>query len=929
MRCRRVEQLLSDHLEALLPEREALAVAAHLAQCPACRRLRDAVLAIGAELRAPMGAPPLPEVDRRAIEQWMAEREAAAMRGRRGSIAWPAIFWARPALFGCAAALLLTALGLAAWRHHPAGGPGQDRLVTRPDRGATTDGRRPTAPAEIRRAGRPAERLVNPPPIKVVSGRPSAVVPAGTSRRGTDRDDLVTMNGGPAQESRPSRSRPVDVWSAWEERAQRAVPVRDDFVQVPFPRVATTSDRQVASAAENYQREAAIVDARLAREVTLRQKATALADLCERLRSDTGIPLTAGQSVADEKVTVFCEKLPLRDVMRQLSRPFGYAWLRSGKPGEYKYELVQDLRSQLLEEELRNRDRNEALLALDREIQRYRPYLGLTPDEALARSRTAAPAEKKLLETMASYGWGAVQMYVRLSAQDLAAMRAGQTLTFSAVPEPGQRPLPPELGRGMLQPFRDWYVARSEKGYGSVPDSEFPGALAVPAVPEARAKIDLRIVQGELGRMGLWAETYCLMLKPGGQGASGLGSNADEKVSAVNPTVLTVENAAANAALAREPALRPRVTLRPQPSCLGDLSPQPPPRSGEGEPSGTPAVPPKPRFPSPLRGGAGGEVPQAPKVTSADVLEALHRATGLPIVADYYTRLSKPETVTVPNRPLFDALNQVADAMRLRWRWDGTWLQFRSASYYHDRLKEVPNRLLSRWVAARRQHGILTLDDLVEIAQLPDAQLDGGDMAEGARLCLGLTEWDLARNGNLRPNLRYLAGFTPEQRQETMTATGLPFTRMSLAQQQQFIAYVLSDAPLQSLEDLAGATLRVEYSHSGEFQWGKLHRGDYLRWVVPMTPGAQGRRVVRPPVRERTREAALQAVQRVDPKIREALLEWKRRADPRLEASPRVVEEEEIYPTQLDLTFAYIPGFSNARMIRVTTFDGNLNATMQ
>ena len=33
--------------------------------------------------------------------------------------------------------------------------------------------------------------------------------------------------------------------------------------------------------------------------------------------------------MADEKVTVFCERLPLRDVMRQLSRPFGYTWLRS------------------------------------------------------------------------------------------------------------------------------------------------------------------------------------------------------------------------------------------------------------------------------------------------------------------------------------------------------------------------------------------------------------------------------------------------------------------------------------------------------------------------------------------------------------------------------------------------------------------------
>src|SRR5205809_6229989 len=129
-------------------------------------------------------------------------------------------------------------------------------------------------------------------------------------------------------------------------------------------------------------------------------KAVALSYLCDRLRADTGIHLTAGPSVADEKITLFCEKMPLREVMRQLSRPFGYTWVRSGKAAAYRYELEQDLRSQLLEEELRSRDRNAALLAVDREMQRYRPYLELSPDEALAHARTAPPEEKELLQRM-------------------------------------------------------------------------------------------------------------------------------------------------------------------------------------------------------------------------------------------------------------------------------------------------------------------------------------------------------------------------------------------------------------------------------------------------------------------------------------------------------------------------------------------------
>ena len=69
----------------------------------------------------------------------------------------------------------------------------------------------------------------------------------------------------------------------------------------------------------------------------------------------------------------------------------------------------------------------------------------------------------------------------------------------------------------------------------------------------------------------------------------------------------------------------------------------------------------------------------------ADVLEAIHQTTRMPIVADQYTRLFKPEAVSVSNQPLFEALNQVSEPMRLRWNKDGDWLQFRSASYYNDR----------------------------------------------------------------------------------------------------------------------------------------------------------------------------------------------------------------------------------------------------
>jgi hypothetical protein len=245
----------------------------------------------------------------------------------------------------------------------------------------------------------------------------------------------------------------------------------------------------------------------------------------------------------------------------------------------------------------------------------------------------------------------------------------------------------------------------------------------------------------------------------------------------------------------------------------------------------------------------------------------------MPIVSDFYTRLYDPASLIMAEQPLFDALNRLTDTMDFRWSKDGEWLQFRSARFYHDRIKEVPNRLLSRWAASRRQRGVLALDDLVEIAGLSDAQLDAADMAEGARDCWGLTEWSMARSETLRPDLRFLAELIPSQRQEALSPAGLAFSKLSLPHQQRYMALALrfDDRPLQSLEELEGAVLRVEYTHPGDFEWRPSASNSYC-WVAPLVPGPEGRRALMPPIRGRTREEALAAARRLDARLLEALL---------------------------------------------------------
>jgi hypothetical protein len=634
----------------------------------------------------------------------------------------------------------------------------------------------------------------------------------------------------------------------------------------------------------------ALEDKRLDQRVTLAVKATALADLCDRLRADTGVAFTAGTGVADEKVTVFCKERPLREVMRQLSHPFGYTWLRKGKEGEYRYELEQDLRSRREEEALRARARAAAVQALDREMERYRPYLKLSAEEASARVEHAPPEEKRLLQSLAGPEWGAIHLYFQLSSPQRAALLAGQVLSFDATGSAGRRRLPADVARGTLEGMAPWR-ATQENGQSRIGSaSSLPGGRPLTALPEGRLMVALRADEGELGQLRLSSSTAFFLGTP-----RGLMTNWQEALAAFNTHMLLTtsgtegpdagliyssslaigknpdgeapHNAVANAKHAGEAVMQRTVALRraKNPTTVAR------PEAGGGS------------------GAAGGVSPGAERVTSADVLEALHQATGLPIVADFYTRLYPAGDLAVSPAPLFDVLNRLADQMRLRWDEEGEWLQFRGLTYYDDRLQEVPNRLLARWQRSSKEHGALTLDDLTEIAQLTDAQLDAAGMAQGARLLWGLAEWDLACARPLRPHLRYLATLSPAQRQQAERPTGLPFPQLSRAQQQPLLVLALGSqaGTIQPTPaDLAAGTLRIEYTVPGWFRW---------QGVAPENQDAPNAPAPLPPiVRERTAAAALEAARRVDPRVTAG----------------------QIRPTSLNLRVSYFLGATKERRIQ-------------
>jgi hypothetical protein len=640
---------------------------------------------------------------------------------------------------------------------------------------------------------------------------------------------------------------------------------RDDFVTVPFPELASASNRQVVAAVQRYKREAAIVDARLYHKVSLALKSASLDALCAALQAQTGVPYRAERGVGDDKVTVFVDNRPARDVMRAIVQLFGYTWSRSKRGDGYHYELVQDLRSQLAEEALRQQDMSAALLALDRAVQAYRPYLGLSDDEMKARLEHATGDERERLAKLIDGGWVGVKLYNRLTPAERAALLTGQPLIFSPDAVQPDRRIPPE-----------WVQPLSHDLSGSV-----EAKLSLSGVT-------LQLDRADLGRLALhgtinsWdpqehlggGSYFRTVLRQGGMSGFRVADS-------VAPSMQKPDNTAANHTLRSQGLFQQVVSIKPRPSCAE-----------------------RPRWLDPNH-----KLP--PSVFTADVWEAVHRATGQPIVADFFSHRYPVSSVTVERAPLYDALCQVGDAMGVRWRREGDFLLGRSKSFLWDRLKEVPNRYRERWQREKREHGgLLPLDALLEMASLSDDQLSATDMGYTIVDCWDLPEWHLvaampgyspfrlmgpapytakgffpmaSRPGvgvriysnqdprplldswtrnppNVRPEVRFFGALTPAQRQQALQPDGIAFAALSPQQQRGFLHLWEQIEDMREQRTGRRSALDPQQLVNARFSAEYIPAGTYL-WQRPRT----GPQYPFQPLPERTAAEALAAVRRIEP----------------------------------------------------------------
>lgn len=561
----------------------------------------------------------------------------------------------------------------------------------------------------------------------------------------------------------------------------------DTFVTLDLPAIAGGDGRAVQAAMALYRQQAAIVDARLARKVRLGVKALPLGDLCRQLTEETGIQIAADGRVADDNVTIFCNPRPLRDILRQISAHFGFQWQREGEQGAYRYTLTQSLRSQLLEEEARNQDQDEAIIALDRAMDRYRPIRGLDTTGVRALVDGMKPKDAIQLFPLTTGGWLPANLYFGLSAEEMQTLRSGQPLNFSMSPEDGQAALPAALRPEILKAFDEVRINPhpGESGAPLMSHNAPADSLPLSAAKDIQISASLQLDRKQLGTYTLKGDIFLHVTTDNAKDGIGHGITLAEVTS---PSLGSPQNALANQKHAQDPKLQKRVSIVPKASCTVQFGHLP---DVEGI--------------SQMLGA---------KATTADVLEAIFRATGRDVFGDFYTRLYTPSKVTIENTTLFDGLNRLGDTMHARWTPEAGWLKFRSIRWFYERPQEVPARKLTRWAASRRKQGALTIDDLSEIAQLSNAQLDSLTTYQGALARYDLKEWNYARSTNLREHWRFLATLPTELRQETITPKGLVIEQLAPALQKRFLPLALND-PQTTLRpntpETAGISLRIEY----------------------------------------------------------------------------------------------------------------------
>lgn len=580
----------------------------------------------------------------------------------------------------------------------------------------------------------------------------------------------------------------------------------------------------------------------LERRVTFAETKISLGELLQRVAKETGARVYADRSTADEPAAVVVTDMPAAQLLNQLAQLFDYRWGREAAASGPRYRLYQDRKQQADEEAQRLAVHADEQRRLELVLTGYVKAGRLTDEqyavqrEALERRPPGSPRpsveDDRLFRGLRECGDPAKRALARLlgqlTQQDWKVLWQGQRLHLYSKPEAGQRGLPPDVARSVagLRPSASWDVQH------------------MLADPNLKPEYVTSLRQMYERQDQQWARADGVRVVIRLRRAAEMGRNSRDRAA---PSLT-----AAMVPLINNPPGGQPVQLSPQEINVWIWAATTQPRWGYDPPERTAALEKDPVFSAskpfnirtpPRQDWRGriayGQVP--------DLLPEMSRTYGVSFLSDSYWPTpvvwsnAFPSPVPAPAPAVNGAAPPAAappvpapapepitlgallaklsgryenDIKRItynyyRWDRDDKLVLLRDRTWFMDRPKEVPARLITRWNKLFTERGGLPIDEYVDgVAALTDDQWDG--LMEYRYLPASLPGYDRIPVWETDRNLlRLFHALTPAQRQRLLRGAPIPWTELNGVQRELFLTVVedqsLNSSTAATPADLAGA----------------------------------------------------------------------------------------------------------------------------